>query len=175
MQATAELASASTDARLHDDRRFVYAVVRRMVRNEDDAHDVTQEAMLLAFRYRDSFRGDSHYRTWLYRIATTAALTYLRRERSRTARLTDEVVPEVSTGAAAGPDDALARARAARDLAGHIATLAPTYQEILGLRFFDDCSEREAARSLGISVSAVKLRTHRAKRALRERVTAAAS
>jgi RNA polymerase sigma-70 factor (ECF subfamily) len=50
------------------DRRFVYAVARRIVSDEDAANDVAQDAMLLAYRHRDRFRGDSRYRTWLYRI-----------------------------------------------------------------------------------------------------------
>ena len=56
-----------------DDRGYVYAVVYKLV-GPDDAEDVTQDALLLAYRARDSFRGDSRYRTWLYRIALTTAL-----------------------------------------------------------------------------------------------------
>ena len=53
----------------------------KYVRNEQDAEDVTQDAMLLAHRYRDSFRGESRYSTWLYRVTATAALMFLRRQR----------------------------------------------------------------------------------------------
>ena len=59
----------------------------KYVRNEQDAEDVTQDAMLLAHRYRDSFRGESRYSTWLYRVTATAALMFLRKQR----RLSREV------------------------------------------------------------------------------------
>src|SRR5512143_1034957 len=65
------------------DRDYVYAVARRIV-DPEAAEDVAQDAMLLAYRHRAEFRGDSHYRTWLYRIAATTAFGYLRRcKRSR--------------------------------------------------------------------------------------------
>ena len=50
----------------------------KYVRDEQDAEDVTQDAMLLAHRYSDSFRGESRYSTWLYRVTATAALMFLR-------------------------------------------------------------------------------------------------
>src|SRR6478736_8892408 len=66
-------------------RDYVRSVAMKYVRNEADADDVTQDAMLLAHRYRASFRGESRYSTWLYRVTATAALMFLRKQR-RTAR-----------------------------------------------------------------------------------------
>src|SRR5258705_8645538 len=68
-------------------RAYVRSVAMKYVRDEQDAEDVTQDAMLLAHRYRDSFRGDSRYSTWLYRVTATAALMFLRKQR----RLSREV------------------------------------------------------------------------------------
>src|SRR6266550_1387987 len=62
-------------------RAYVRSVAMKYVRDEQDAEDVTQDALLLAHRYRDSFRGDSRYSTWLYRVTATAALMFLRRQR----------------------------------------------------------------------------------------------
>src|SRR5688500_20370710 len=62
-------------------RAYVKSVAMKYVRNEQDAEDVAQDAMLLAHRYRDSFRGESRYSTWLYRVTATAALMFLRRQR----------------------------------------------------------------------------------------------
>ena len=58
----------------------------KYVRNDQDAEDVTQDALLLAHRYRESFRGESRYSTWLYRVTATAALMFLRRQRRLVAR-----------------------------------------------------------------------------------------
>ena len=64
-----------------DARSFVFATIRRILRDEDAAADATQDALLLAHRHRGQFRGDSAYRTWLYRIAVTTALGHLRKQR----------------------------------------------------------------------------------------------
>jgi RNA polymerase sigma-70 factor (ECF subfamily) len=161
-------------ARIRDDCRFVFAVARRIVVDEDAARDVAQEAMLLAHRHRASFRGDSQYRTWLYRIATTSALGHLRRERTRARHLAETIaVPEAATWVAPTTTaiDALCAVETARGVADEIAALTAPHREVLRLRFYDDRSEREAARALGVTTSAVKLRTHRAKAALRQRLT----
>src|ERR1700749_3039800 len=63
------------------ERDFVYAIARRIVGTPEAADDVAQDAMLLAFTHRDAFRGDARFRTWLYRIAATAALGHLRKLR----------------------------------------------------------------------------------------------
>src|SRR5947199_4875717 len=75
-------------------RVYVRSVALKYVRDEQDAEDVTQDAMLLAHRYRDAFRGDSRYSTWLYRVTATAALMFLRKQR----RLAREI-PASGTGA----------------------------------------------------------------------------
>ncbi len=159
-------------AQLADDRRFVMAIARRIVGDLDAAKDVAQDAMLQAFRHRASFRGESGYRTWLYRIATTAALSHLRRERSLTRRAAacerDAQLPLAAPPMT--PVDAVTDAETAREVADQLAELAAPYREILALRYYDGCSEREAAAALGVSTAAVKVRTHRAKRALRDRL-----
>src|SRR5512146_884606 len=76
------ISSAPTAAtELKRTRAYVKSVALKYVRNEQDADDVAQDAMLLAHRYRDSFRGESRYSTWLYRVTATAALMFLRRQR----------------------------------------------------------------------------------------------
>ncbi|MBK9036875.1 MAG: sigma-70 family RNA polymerase sigma factor [Myxococcales bacterium] len=158
-------------AQLDDDHRFVYAVARRIVGDREAASDVAQDAMLQAFRHRASFRGDARYRTWLYRIATTAAFSHLRRERSLARRAAGHAAAAPLATPPATPIEALTEAETARVVADHVGALAGPYREILALRFYDDCTEREAATTLGVSEAAIKLRTHRAKRALRARLT----
>src|SRR3569623_2520392 len=62
-------------------RAYVKSVAMKYVRDDQDAEDVTQDALLLAHRYRSSFRGESRYSTWLYRVTATAALMILRKQR----------------------------------------------------------------------------------------------
>src|SRR5262245_65077398 len=63
------------------EREYVYAVAMKYLKDEDEASDVAQDAMLNAFRHRSSFRGDSRFTTWLYRVAATTALMHLRKKR----------------------------------------------------------------------------------------------
>ncbi|HEX4456731.1 MAG TPA: sigma-70 family RNA polymerase sigma factor, partial [Polyangia bacterium] len=63
------------------EREFVFGVAMKYMKDEEKAHDVTQDALLLAYRHRASFRGDSRFTTWLYRIAATTALMHLRKDR----------------------------------------------------------------------------------------------
>src|SRR5437773_7477611 len=74
------------------EREFVFGVAMKFMKDEERANDVTQDAMLLAYRHQDSFRGASRFTTWLYRIAATTSLMHLRKERSTplTTSLTEE-------------------------------------------------------------------------------------
>src|SRR5688572_23841141 len=64
------------------EREFVFGVAMKYMKDEERANDVAQDALLNAFRHRDSFRGDSRFTTWLYRIAATTSLMHLRKERT---------------------------------------------------------------------------------------------
>jgi RNA polymerase sigma-70 factor (ECF subfamily) len=161
-----------------DDRRFVFAVARRIVRDDATAHDVAQDALLLAHTHRHQFRGDSSYRTWLYRIATTAALSALRRERNWRRKL-DAVSAVSKTGAIPGAstppraaDLALDHAARVARLDEQLATLDDKYRRVLEMCVHEGKSEIEAARALGISRETVKIRAFRARNMLRERLLA---
>ncbi|MEO8702186.1 MAG: sigma-70 family RNA polymerase sigma factor [Kofleriaceae bacterium] len=151
------------------DRSYVLAIVMRIVRDDDVAGDVTQDALLLAHRHRDQFRGDSAYRTWLHRIAVTSALQHLRkRRRSREqlvsteegARLFDVADPRPT------PEQALA----GRELAGVVGQVLDDvgpHRDVFELRM-QDWSEPEIARRVGISVANVKIRAYRTRQRLRD-------
>lgn len=153
-----------------EDRGFVYAVARRIVGSPEDAEDVTQDALLLAYRHRDAFRGESKYRTWLYRIASTTALGHLRRrKRSRELlSITDDPVGTTIADGARSPEARLADAETEHAVQQAIETLAPKYREVIARR--GASSEAEIATVLGISVANVKIRAHRARRQLRDQL-----
>lgn len=158
------------------DRRFVCAIARRIV-GEQDAGDVAQETLLLAHRNRDRFRGEASYRTWLYRIATTAALTHLRSQRrrrlDRTVSIDDAGPLLVDDRQRPTPEDELVRAEQAAQVRAGVDALAPAYRDVLQLRFMQELSELEVADALSISVANVKVRAHRARHALRGALTPA--
>lgn len=153
-------------------RAYVRSVAMKYVRDDQDAEDVTQDAMLLAHRYRESFRGESRYSTWLYRVTATAALMFLRRQR----RLSREIpasgaVDEEGSGLlerqAAPTDlrgDVIARAEVG-SVTDAVAKLGAKYPAVFWKRYGEGRTETEIARELGLSVAAVKTRAFRARQA----------
>ena len=148
------------------ERELVYAVARRITNSPEAADDVAQDALLLAYRHRDSFRGDSRYRTWLYRIAATTALGYLRRRRrSREHLASDRVVAPELVDQGRSPEAIVGDREVAAQLRGVLHQLAPKYRDVVMMRA--ELSEHETAARLGISVANVKIRAHRARLQLR--------
>ncbi|MBS1123864.1 MAG: polymerase, sigma-24 subunit, subfamily [Deltaproteobacteria bacterium] len=157
---------------LDQTRAYVRSVAIKYVRDEQDAEDVTQDAMLLAHRYRDSFRGDSRYSTWLYRVTATAALMFLRRQR----RLSREIpasgaLDEEGTALLerqAAPTDLAAEVSARADMgivAEAVSKLGVKYPAVFWKRYGEGRTETEIAHELGLSVAAVKTRAFRARQA----------
>ena len=152
-----------------DDRGYVYAVARRIVGSADDAEGVTQDTLVLAYRNRNAFRGDSRYRTWLHRIAVTTALSYLRRQRRSRIDVADadhECVLKRSVDPAKSPVTLIAEAEDRATVQRALAELPSSYRDVLIERV--DATEPEVAKRLGISVANVKIRAHRARKQLRQ-------
>jgi RNA polymerase sigma-70 factor (ECF subfamily) len=150
------------------DRSFVFAVVRRILRCADASADATQDALLLAHRHRDKFRGEANHRTWLYRIAVTAALTLLRKQR----RCREDLVvdPELASEPASpepSPEAVVASRQLAARARGVLANVGASQRAVFELRAAD-CTESEIATRLGISLANVKIRAHRARLRIRE-------
>lgn len=153
-------------------RPYVRSIAMKYVHNEHDADDITQDAMLLAYRYRAGFRGDARYSTWLYRVTATAALMFLRKQR----RLAREI-PASGTGTSdedgipwlervASPSDLRAEVIARADLgvvAEAVAKLGAKYPAVFWKRYGEGRTETEIAKDLGVSVAAVKTRAFRAR------------
>jgi len=149
-----------------------YTLAYRLTGDEEDARDVVQDAYLRAYRGVQRFRGDAQFSTWMYRITANCAATHLgRRARHRHDELRDDA-PFVEERPEADPQ-ASADAGALRDRLQHaIADLPPRLRAVVVLRDVYDLSHTDIAAELGISESAAKVRLHRARRKLRERLFA---
>lgn len=154
----------------------MYGLARRMTDTEEDAEDVIQEAFVKAFNSIGSFRGDSRFSTWLYRITVNHALVKLRKRGMPSVSLD---APD-STGEYAllgslldiGPDPLtkLLEGESQRVLDDAIADLPSNYRTVFVLRHIEEISTAEIGRMLKASTSAVKSRLHRARIALRNRL-----
>jgi RNA polymerase sigma-70 factor (ECF subfamily) len=153
-----------------DERAYVFAVVRRILRDEDDANDATQDTLLLAYRHRDQFRGESAYRTWLHRIAVMTALGLLRKQRRQRLRMTVSMDEPSVVNDVVDPRPTPEATVAAKQLASRVERaleqLTATYRDVVLMRVHE-WRESEIAAELGISVANVKIRTHRARERLR--------
>lgn len=156
--------------------RMVYLTVLTMLRNEQEAEDAAQEVMINAFRHLKSFRGDAKFSTWLVTIAMNEARQRLRK--AKTARLESldeekeagegDFTPAVLTDWREIPSEALEKKEMRQRLREAVERLPPIYREVLVLRDLEEMNQEETARALGINVTVVKVRLHRARMMLQK-------
>ena len=155
----------------------IYRLACRLT-SETDAPDVLQETFLQVYRNLKTFRGDSRFGTWLYRIATNAAMMNRRARARRPSEPLDQFLPRFdSRGVHTGTPEELqlpsradelldsqALAERAREV---LARLPDIYRDPFVLRDLEDLSTAEVAGMLGLDPAAVRQRVHRARLMLR--------
>jgi len=162
--------------------RRVFSLAMRLLRQEQDAEDVTQQTFLSALENLDGFRGEASFATWLLRIATHAALKVIRKRKGlKTVSLaeatgeTDRVDsiphPEFIADWRQSPERLAQQHEIQRLLDEALSELDEKHRLVFLLRDVDGLSVKEAAEALGISESNVKVRLLRARLQLRERLT----
>ena len=148
----------------------VYTLAYRLTGNEEDARDVAQEACLRAWRGVKKFRGDSRFSTWMYRITANCASTLLAR-RSKGSHEELNAEEQVADQRPEVDPELMAEAGYVRDrMTAALAELPPRLRAVVVLRDVYDLPHEAIAAKLGISQEAAKVRLHRARRKLRERL-----
>jgi len=155
----------------------IFFVARRITHTREDAEDVVQQSFQKAFIHLRKFEGRSAFSTWLTRIAITEALMLLRRSRGLREVLIDDLNGNAETTTAlqvpdASPDPEVSYSQRERAemLSLAMNELSPGTRKAIWLRELDERSSEEAARIMGISVSALKGRMFHGRRKLRERL-----
>ncbi len=155
------------------------AVARRFMRNEEDARDCLQDALLSAFRSIDRFEGKAKLGTWLHRIVVNACLMKLRARKRKPEELVDPQLPEFddygfrirpTEMASVSADELLEREEVREQVRKGINTLPENYRTVLVLRDIEEFNTAETAEMLGLTPGAVKVRLHRARLALRSQI-----
>jgi RNA polymerase sigma-70 factor (ECF subfamily) len=156
----------------------IYNLALRMMNDREEAEEVLQETFLSAFRAVGRFEGRSQLGTWLYRIAYNAALMRLRKRQAPTTSLDEpleteegDVIPRQLVDWTARPDEALLAGELRGALNAAVASLPETLRSVFTLRDIEGLSTAETAEVLGLTETNVKVRLHRARLALRERLT----
>ncbi|MGC8874556.1 MAG: RNA polymerase sigma factor, partial [Chloroflexia bacterium] len=154
---------------VREQQDYVYTLALRMLRDPEEAADLTQEIFLRVWQALPSFRGESRFTTWLYRIATNACLNRLRELRLELGTVSLEEVPaEVLPSSEADPDrEAWERERNAL-LWGAVERLRTGYRLVVTLFYQHGLPVAEIARVLGIPAGTVRTYLHRAREALAE-------
>jgi RNA polymerase sigma-70 factor, ECF subfamily len=162
----------------------VYSLALRMLRHEQDAEDVTQQAFLSALENLGGFRGDASFATWLLRIATHAGLKVIRKRKGLDTISLEEATeetdgygtiphPEYIADWRQSPEQLVRSNELQRLLDTALAKLDEKHRLVFLLRDVEGLSVKETAEALGLSEANTKVRLLRARLQLREQLTQA--
>lgn len=155
----------------------VYRLGMKMLHSQEDAEDLLQKTFLSVFENMESFRGDSKFSTWLFRIATNHALMKLRKEKGKKTDSLDapletkdgNILPQIADGKTNIPG-IYEKKEFLQYLEQAVSELPEIYRLVFFLRDIEGFSNKEVAGMLDISVPAVKSRILRARLSLRDKL-----
>ena len=156
----------------HDYAPRVYHMARRMVRNDVDAEDVTQDVLLQVVRNLPTFRGEAAFPTWLHRVTVNTALSHRRKRAVRREYGLDQPLDELNGDMprddADAPDAPLLNREQWQRIEQAIADLPDRYREVFVRADLQNQPNATIGAVLGLSLAAVKSRLHRARRLMRD-------
>jgi len=154
-------------------RKPVYHMILKMVRNVDDAEDLTIEAFAKAFKNLHRFKKDFTFSTWLFRIATNNSIDFIRKKRLQTMSLDssykDDSGEPVSIDVEdknLNPQEEAIKSQKIELIQMFVTKLPAKYQRLVRLRYFQELSYDEIARELEAPLGTVKAQLHRARELL---------
>ena len=154
----------------------IFRLTMNITRNREDAEDAMQDAFLKAYAHLKNFHEDSRFYTWLVRIAANEALMRLRKRRPNQFSLDepiegdDALMPQQLEDWGPSPEQRFAQTEMHEILSNVIDTLEPDFRVVFVLRDIEELSTEETAKTLGISIPAVKSRLLRARLKLRQKL-----
>lgn len=151
--------------RRYQDVMFRHAV--RMVGDADEAADIVQRALVKGFRKLASCQDPAKVGGWLFRIGANMCKDYLKSRRRQDVSL-EELGVEVDGGT--GPSRDLERSELRRTMEAAIDELTPGLREAFVMKHLEGCSYERMSDLMGVSVSALKMRVHRAREELQEKL-----
>lgn len=158
-------------------KRPVYHMILKMVRNVDDAEDLTIESFAKAFKSLHKFKKDFTFSTWLFRIATNNTIDYIRKKKLNTLSLSNTFTDDNGGGISIdvedenlNPQEEAIKAQKEELVQIFVDKLPPKYQKLVRLRYFNELSYEEIAQELEAPLGTVKAQLHRARELMFEMV-----
>lgn len=152
-------------------RNYVFTVVLRYIKVREDAEEVAQDVFVKAYRSLADFRGASKFSTWLYTIATTSCLTFLRKKKPETHSLDQEHVAEAADSIDSGMRANQVEQKSKVEMVNRaIGLLSPDDARVITLFYKGEQTLEEMAQILNKEPNAVKVQLHRARTRLKEKM-----
>lgn len=152
-------------------RDYVFTIVLRYVKSREDAEEVAQDIFVKAYRSLADFKGTAKFSTWLYTITTTTCITFLRKKKLEVHSLDNEKVfataDNIDGGMSANQIEQKSKVTMVNEA---IQLLNPDDAEVLTLFYKGEQTLEEIAQVLGIEPNTVKVRLHRARTRLKEKL-----
>ena len=150
---------------------YVFTLVLRMIKSREDAEEIAQDVFIKAYKALADFRGESKFSTWLYTITSTTCITFLRKKKLDVHSLDNERVFEVADSKDSGFRANVIEQKSRVNMVNEaIAMLNPDDAEIITLFYKAEQNLEEIARILRIEVNNAKVRLHRARGRLKEKM-----
>ncbi|MBO4382098.1 MAG: sigma-70 family RNA polymerase sigma factor [Bacteroidales bacterium] len=155
-------------------RDSIYYMLMKIVKNSDDAEDLTLETFGKAFRYLDKYTPQYAFSTWLFRIAVNNSIDYIRHKNNSPQCLEDDLstantqllIDRSQSNTTPTPEQEVIDKQRIRMMRLAVAQLPDKYRKVVELRYYQELSYDEIAEELNISLSNVKIQLLRAKNML---------
>ena len=150
---------------------YVFTLTLRMIKSREDAEEVAQDVFIKAYRSLADFRGESKFSTWLYTITNTTCITFLRKKKLEVHSLDNERVFEIADSKDSGFGANTIEQKSKQNMVNAAITmLSPDDAEVITLFYKAEQSLEEISRILHLEPNTVKVRLHRARGRLKEKM-----
>ncbi len=152
-------------------QNFVFSIVLRYVKGREDAEEIAQDIFIKAYRSLKDFKGTAKFSTWLYTITTTTCITFLRKKKLELHSLDNEKIFNVADNMDGGMSANTFEQKSRSNMVNKAITLLnPDDAQIITLFYKAEQTLEEIAQIIGIESNAAKVRLHRARTRLKEKM-----
>jgi len=152
-------------------QNYVFTLTLRLIKSREDAEEIAQDVFVKAYRSLADFRGESKFSTWLYTITNTTCITFLRKKKLEVHSLDNEKVFEMADNKDSGFRANMIEQKSRVSMVNKaIAMLSPDDAEVITLFYKAEQNLEEIARILGLEANTAKVRLHRARGRLKEKM-----